>query len=180
MQANATKAPEKPKNSGDAVPVHWIDVSVLDAESQLPLSDIMIAYSINYERKLASLVRTDSSGTAHLPIFDRIGTETVFTLRALPDESHLGQSRTWKTKESIFSKLPTDHQFQLKQGNRIGGTVIDFHGKPIANAFILLHQHPRDTDEYGNQSHLNVSKANEIVTDSQGHWQFQGAPRVDS
>jgi beta-lactamase regulating signal transducer with metallopeptidase domain len=143
MTLDPLKPGERPDNTADLEEVDpepnghlW--VTVQNAQSQ-PLSGVQIRARVKAAGEsdpgiaLTNVFTTDAQGLADV-VWPTEGTERLQISLSKPDFS--ARTMTWDRKTG--DTIPTTHIVQMRSALKIGGTVVDPDGNPIAGAIVVL------------------------------------------
>ncbi|MBT5706882.1 MAG: hypothetical protein HOI66_11215, partial [Verrucomicrobia bacterium] len=166
-------------------PTHTLYVSVTDSETGHPLENASVSYvigqSTGFRDSELKTEKTDIFGSVRFQLSALRENDTFFMLHVVSQKGYISQNRHFYTKRDQGVQLPTRHDFKLRKGVEIGGTVVDRQNQPIENVALHLSGHvlfPKGNHLTDNQERLYVPFEAGVRTDKHGRWTCPGVPEA--
>lgn len=148
-----------------------MEVRVVDAETQQPLSDVLLELQnmgkgIDFQD--VKKYKTDSEGRSVLTLCDLPPT----AVRVYPVKDGYVPLRVY-WEDAPWPKLPASITIPLERGKPFGGIVKNADGNPIPGVTVNVHYWARGK---GNLPHIRANVDAKTTTDEQGRWHINDMP----
>ncbi len=174
-EGNAPRTISAPMITNGITSNRVMNIQVVQAGMKQPLPDVEIRFSKDKQKIVG---RTDEQGRYALELPEKDPSYFVF---AAHKEGFVPMIASWRAQGQTFA-LPPEFTFAMDPSVPIGGVIQNEQGQPIPGAKVSFMQFtpPSDTVPEAVQGYIQSleNRVNgTLVTDEQGRWRYDNAPR---